>query len=394
MIQEELEQLLRDDETDRSERTVSTEKTDKFCEAICAFANDLPNHRRPGYLFIGARPDGTASGAQITDRLLQSLAGIRADGNIQPLPTMAVQKWALGGGEMAVIEVMPSDLPPVRYKGQVWVRVGPRRAIAQEAEERILNERRAALARTWDARPCREATLSDLALDLFATSYRPFAVARTIIDENHRSMEDQLAALRLFDLRAACPTNAAVLLLGKDPRHFFPGAYAQHVRYDGPTQAARVLRDRPFSGDLLSVMRGLDELAKDTAGSRPVPAATGLGDREVFDYPPRALHELLMNAVIHRTYESTTPIMINQFTDRLEILSPGGLYGDLTAEQFPRVTAYRNPVIAEAAKVLGFVNRFGRGIDVAQADLAHNGSPAAEFNVQINHFLVTVRTPA
>jgi ATP-dependent DNA helicase RecG len=86
--------------------------------------------------------------------------------------------------------------------------------------------------------------------------------------------------------------------------------------------------------------------------------------------------------------------MINQFTDRLEILSPGGLYGDLTAEQFPRVTAYRNPVIAEAAKVLGFVNRFGRGIDVAQADLAHNGSPAAEFNVQINHFLVTVRTPA
>jgi ATP-dependent DNA helicase RecG len=60
--------------------------------------------------------------------------------------------------------------------------------------------------------------------------------------------------------------------------------------------------------------------------------------------------------------------MINHYAERIEILSPGGLYGDLTREQFPRVTAYRNPVVAEAAKVLGFVNRFGRGIDVAQAE--------------------------
>ncbi|HSO00093.1 MAG TPA: ATP-binding protein [Candidatus Nanopelagicales bacterium] len=391
MIREELEQLLQDDETDRVERTISTEKADKFCEAICAFANDLPNHRKPGYLFIGARPDGSAAGVPITDQLLQKLGGIRSDGNIQPLPVMAVQKWPLGGGEMAVIEVMPSDLPPVRYKGQVWIRVGPRKAIATESEERLLTERRAALARTWDARPCREATIADLLIDLFVASYRPFAVAPSVIEENHRSMEEQLAALRFQDPRAGCPTNAAILLFGKDPRYFFPGAYTQYVRYDGLTQAERVLRDRAYSSDLLSTLRGLDELALGLAGSRPEPAPGGLSERTVFDYPPRALHELLMNAIIHRTYETTTPVMINQFADRLEILSPGGLYGDITREQFPRVTAYRNPVLAEAAKTLGFVNRFGRGIDMAQAELARNGSPPAEFDVQLNHVLVTVK---
>lgn len=391
MIQEELEQLLSDIESDRAERTISVNKTDKFCEAICAFANDLPNHGKPGYLFVGARPDGTASGAEITDQLLQNLAALRSDGNIQPLPAMVVQKKNLGGGEMAVVEVMPSNLPPVRYKGQTWIGVGPSRRIASESEERLLSERRAALARTWDARPCHEAAITDLALDLFVTSYRPFAVDPSVIEENHRTMEQQLAALRFFDPRTGCPTNAAVLLFGKDPRYFFPGAYTQYVRYDGHTQADKVLGERRFSNDLLSVLRGLDALALEIAGSRPEPIPGGLVERNVFDYPPRSLHELFMNAIIHRTYETTTPVRITHFADRLEILSPGGLYGDLTIEQFPHVTAYRNPVLAEAAKTLGFVNRFGRGIDVAQAELARNGSPPAEFDVQLNHMLVTVR---
>lgn len=88
------------------------------------------------------------------------------------------------------MEVFPSDLPPVRYKGRVWIRVGPRRAIASEAEERILAERRVAQARTWDARPCREATLDSLALDLFAVGYRLFAVAPEVIEENNRSLTE------------------------------------------------------------------------------------------------------------------------------------------------------------------------------------------------------------
>ena len=67
MNRSELEKLLADDESDRVERTISLADTDKFSEAICAFANDMPNSGKPGYLFIGATPDGQASGAAITD---------------------------------------------------------------------------------------------------------------------------------------------------------------------------------------------------------------------------------------------------------------------------------------------------------------------------------------
>ena len=46
---DELRALIADHESDRVELTVSTTKTDKFGEPICAFANDFPNHRQPGY---------------------------------------------------------------------------------------------------------------------------------------------------------------------------------------------------------------------------------------------------------------------------------------------------------------------------------------------------------
>jgi ATP-dependent DNA helicase RecG len=387
----ELAALLKDLESHRVERTISFEKGDKFREAICAFANDLPHTGRPGYLFVGANPDGTAAGKPVTDQLLLTLTSIRSDGDVLPPPRMNVEKRPLGGGEMAVVEVFPAEMPPVRFKGRVWVRVGPRRDVATEAEERVLLERRAAAAsRTWDARPSREARLGDLSLDLFTTTYRSSAVDTEVVAANHRSLEHQLAALRLFDVREGAPTNAGVLLFGKDPLFFSPGAYVQYVRYDGLEQDAPVVRERRFSGDLLTVMRGLDQLTEELAAERP--AAAGVSDRTVADYPARALHELLINAVVHRNYESTTPVMINQFTDRLEILSPGGLYGDdLTRSQFPNGTSYRNPVLAEAAKVLGFANRFGRGIALAQGLLARNGSPPAVFDPETNHVLVVVK---
>ena len=56
---EELRALLSDLESDRAERTLSTTNTDKFGQAICAFANDMPNHKMPGYLFLGVDDDGT-----------------------------------------------------------------------------------------------------------------------------------------------------------------------------------------------------------------------------------------------------------------------------------------------------------------------------------------------
>ncbi|MBC7976105.1 MAG: putative DNA binding domain-containing protein [Myxococcales bacterium] len=384
-----LERLLRDLESPSSERKQSFSDADRVCQAICAYSNDMAGSKQPGYIFIGAKDDGSPSGLAITDKLLLDLIALRSDGRILPQPRMVVEKRTLRGAEMAVIEVFPAGLPPVRFKGVVWVRVGPRRDRANEAEERALSERRASVSgRTWDARPCDEASNEDLALDLF-TIYRSYAVAREVVDENHRTIDEQLASLRFFDRRASRPTNAGVLLMGKDPRYFVVGAYIQVVRYAGTTQAADVAMQRAIDGDLLSVLRLLDELAKELVAAKPV-AVSHLREEQVFEYPFQALREALVNAVIHRDYESNTPILVSIFEDRLEIQNPGSLYGDARLEDFPGVTAYRNPVLAEAAKVLGYVNRFGRGLPRILDSMQKNGSSPPRIEPGAGHFLVVL----
>ena len=115
-IKDEIRALLNDLESDRIERTISTTNTDKFGQAICAFANDLPNHQMPGFLFLGVLDNGEIQGVDATDELLKNVAAIRTDGNIQPQPSMIVEKVSMEEGEIVMVKVDPSVFPPVRYK--------------------------------------------------------------------------------------------------------------------------------------------------------------------------------------------------------------------------------------------------------------------------------------
>ena len=388
---EQLAALIRDHESDRVELTTSTTNTDKFGEAICAFANDFPRRAKAGYLIIGVANDGRLAGLDVDDPLLQRVATLRSNVNLEPLPAIAIEKHSLPHGDVVVVEVLPSDLPPVRYKGSVWIRVGPTRRRATRQEERVLVERRVAGQRTFDLRPCTGASLDDLALGLFTTSYLPQAVAPDVIEENSRGTEEQLASLRLYDLPAECPTHAGILLCGSDPLRWLPGAWLQFVRYAGDTVASDVLETEDLSGDLVNLLSSLDRLVNAQVQSRPV-AATSLRERTDSDYPTVAIREFLLNAIMHRSFENNAPVRLNWYEDRIEIQSPGGLYGLVSPENFPLQTDYRNPVVAEALANLGYVNRFGRGVARAQAALEGNSNPPAEFDLDNpTNFLVTLR---
>lgn len=381
-----LNKLLTDSESDRIERTLSTKDMDKFAQAICAFSNDMPGHKTPGYLFIGVNDKGEVIGLQVTDKLLLDLAAIRSDGNIQPLPTMHVYKKTISGKNIVVIEVLPSDLPPVRYRGRTYIRIGPRRAIASEQEERLLSERRALLTKTFDARACIGSTLDDLELDIFLSTYRKYAIAPEILEANHRDIKVQLASLRFFDLEKDCPTHAGILLFGKNPLYYLPSAYVQFVRFGGDSPSGAVLDEKVLSGDLLTLLRKLIDLLP-LYIKQPLVYINSLQEESRPDYPLVALRELLMNAVMHRSYEASAPIRLYWYDDRVEIQNPGGLYGEATPENFPKQNTYRNLVIAEAMKTLGYVNRYGVGVISAKKALLDNKNPPAEFQIDDPHYL-------
>jgi ATP-dependent DNA helicase RecG len=379
LTHDELHALLVHGESDRTERKRNAADTDKIREAVCAFANDLPNHRAPGVVYVGVEDDGTCSNLTIDDTLLQLLSKIRDDGAITPFPTMEVRRADIGKCTMAVVITYPSDNPPVRFRGRAWIRVGPRRAIATPEEERRLIEKRRWGNLPFDAQPVTGATLDDLDLNRFRLEYVPSLVSLDTIAQNERTVEQQLRALRLINVDRI-PTTTAILMLGKLTQDWFPGATISWRRVDGTSLTDDTLDERTLSGPIPDQLRRIDEFM-DAANATSVSMGRDTHTRAA-DYPLAALQQIVRNAVMHRSYDgANAPVRVTWYTDRVEVLSPGGPFGAVTPETFgqPGFTDYRNPTLSEALKGYGFVERFGQGIEIARRTLAANGNPPAEF---------------
>jgi ATP-dependent DNA helicase RecG len=385
--------LFRDLESDRVERKASPADGKKIRQAICAFANDLPNHRKPGVLFVGVNDDGSCADLAITDELLLNLANIRSEGKILPFPVLQVNKHLLDSCELAVVIVEPSDSPPVRFDGRTYIRVGPRRATATPEEERRLNEKRRSRDLPFDIQPLPSATLDDLDVAFFQQSYLPFTIALEVLEENQRSLSQQLVSVRFMTPEPeSCPTVLGLLAVGKNPRQFIPGDYIQFLRIDGQELGDPILDQKEIAGSLVDILRFLDELLQINVSTASNITSQSL-EIQTPDYPIEALRQFARNAVMHRSYEQTNaPVKLYWFRDRVEISNPGGLFGQVNRENFGRgITDYRNPNVAAIMKDLGYVQRFGYGIPTAKRALEKNGNPPADFVVEDSYLSVIVR---
>ena len=387
---DELRQRLRDLAAFNVERTETARNTDKLGEAIFAFANDLPDSRAIGVLFVGASDNGDCSGLEITEQVLQTLMGFGRDGQILRLPNIQVRRVVLDGCAMAVTEVTPSDSPPVRFKGRICVRFGPARFFATPEQERRLIEKQRRAITPFDQQQVVGAKLADLNLLAFQTEYLPAAIAPDVLEENGREVGDQLRALK-FLTPDGVPTTTGILVLGRDPRNWLPGAYIQFVRYAG-NEATDTIRDqKEIDGSLSDLLRRLDEILEANIARRT--DLSGGSTNVQPDYPLLALQELVRNAVIHRSYDGTNaPVRLTWFDDRVEITNPGGPFGAVSIANFgrPEATDYRNPALASAAKDLGYVQRFGSGIPRANRALKLNGNQPPAFQVETGFVHVTI----
>ena len=238
------------------------------------------------------------------------------------------------------------------------------------------------------------ATLADLNRRSFEEEYLPLAIAPDILAANDRTYEQRLAATKMVSHdEHPIPTVLGLLVLGRRTRDFLPGAYVQFLRIGGTTLADPVLDELAVVGTVGGVLSRLDE--KLASHNRvAVDFTSGPLETRTYAYPAAALQQLTRNAVMHRTYEATNaPVHVYWFDDRIEITNPGGPFGAVTGENFgrPGLADYRNPSLAEAMKVLGFVQQYGAGIPIARRALEANGSPPPEFVVESTYVRVTVR---
>ena len=386
----EIAALIRAGESDRVEFKESTRDLAPIRQAICAFANDLPGHRQPGLILVGLRDDGSCANLPVDAPLLALLGGLRGDGKLLPFPVMSVARRRIDGCEVAVVQVEPSETPPHRVDGRCWVRVGPRRAQATANEERRLVEKQVAGAQEFDSRAFPGAVLGDLDLSYFELAYLPSAVSPEVLEENDRTSVEQLRSLRFLD-RQSRPTPAALLAIGHDPRFALPCAYIQFLRIDGLELADPVRTQRVVSGRLIEQLQAITALV-DVNIQAPMSIEAGPPHRITPDYPVVALRQIVYNAVMHRDYESSAPVRLVWYRDRVEVTSPGGPFGDVNAENFgrPGAVSYRNPLVAEVLAGAGYAERFGAGIGIARRALERNGNPPPVFEVTQDFVRATV----
>lgn len=314
-------------------------------------------------------------------------------------------------GAQVVIAVIP-ELPPAEkpcclgskgmYRGS-FIRTGDGdRLLTQYEIDRLVEER---AQPHHDLEIVEGATLSDLDENLVSgmlqrqRSLHPRIFGRL-------SDEDALRALNVLARRDGKDgiTLAGLLALGTYPQHFYPRLTVTFACFPGKDKAPRdgikFLDSESMAGPIPAVL--MDTVAAAGRNMRRGGVLKNGLRYDLADYPLDAVHEAVCNALMHRDYSTMgrgSQVQVNMYEDRLEVLSPGGLFGAVTVNTIGEVgsSSTRNPALAALLETTpyengGFVaeNR-GTGYALIEAELASHDMPKAEVIDRPSLFQIVLR---
>lgn len=369
--------------------------TDPIRQTMVAFANDY-SESGGGVIIIGVDSDTRSLvGLQgDPEEILQRIAGLCRDGSIVPTIAPEIYHINIAGKTVAVVEVKRSERRPHRANNICYIRVGPTTRKSTPDEEFELVRRSGRFP--FDMMPVREATVEDLNILKFEQEFLPKRISAEPLAVNQRSSVEWAEHLKFLvrEGERLVPTVAAILLFGKNPQNFLPHSSIDFIRFEGDDPSYPIGDRKEITGTVDEQIKVAAEIVehymvRSYRFSKKSPVRT-----DIVEYPMRAVREVIANAVMHRDYEiSRTNISIKMFDDRLEILSPGGLYGIVTKENFGTgVNDYRNPTLAVNLNFLGLIEKAGTGIFLIRRQMKENGSSDPIFDIGDRY--LSVKLPA
>ena len=382
--------MLQDVESDLVERKESLrgDAPTGIREAVCAFANDLPDHQRPGVVFVGADDAGRPTGLPITDALLRQLADLKTDGKHRAATDVdrrqARRGRARGRGRHRPPRRFSASPLPGAHLDSRGGRGGPWRACRTNGS----STRSAAIARARSTRIRHPARGSPTWTCVTSKrEYLPRAVDAATLERNDRSTIERLASMKMLasadDPR---PTICGILILGKHPRDYLSGAYVQFLRIAGTALDSPIVDERLFDGPIGPLIGSLEDKL-DSHNRTAVDVCLRLAcDSHLHARPwsASAARSQRPDAPQLRRYEQPHPRVLVRRPDRDQ--QSGRPLRRSLAENFgqPGFVAYRNPLVAEAMRVLNLVQRWGTGLPIARRELRANQQPAPLFKVTPN----------
>lgn len=349
-----------------------------IAENLAALANS-----RGGTLLLGIaprsdKPAGVDDADNAIDRVLQAALSIQP-----PLIIPFPEKVMVQGSPMIVVQVPPGMPYVYSLEGRYLHREDASNVpLAPHLLRRLLIERGDV---SFESEPTRYARAEDL----------DWGQVESYADR--LSGMGGLSAEQLL-LKRGCltkidgelrPTNAGVLLFGKDPQRFLRGSDITAARFAG-VEMGDVFTRQDITGTLPQQIRRAETFLADNLRK-----GVHLGDKmartEQSEYPFQAVRELVVNAVAHRDYSiQGDGIRLYLFSDRLEITSPGGLPGPVTVDNIVNERFSRNSAIVQVLSDMGFIERLGYGVDRVFALMEEDQLPAPEFSETAGGFRVTL----
>jgi len=346
---------------------------DDALKTLCAFANT-----NGGSLFIGVNDDSKLIGLRITDKAEQKIVN-KIESVLRIQPAVLIHKDAKD--EFLEIKVAKSKTP-VDVRGRFYKRVGnTTREIDREGLISLLLK-----DVPWDSQIREDTSLGDLDPDLMNL------VAKNYYNRQNESPEkiDGLQFCQHLGLiKEGKPTNAALVLFGINPQHYFPFVKIRIGRFKDD---ATILADHQLSGNLFKQLEEAERTIKSLINKRYIITGESFQRKEVWDYPIEAIREAILNAITHRNYHiATAEIQIKVYDDFIWFYNPGKLPEEITIDQLkkPHSSIRRNPLIAEAFFRAGHIEQFGSGTLRMIKQLQEAGHPDPEFNEQGNGFVVS-----
>lgn len=200
------------------------------------------------------------------------------------------------------------------------------------------------------------------------------------------------------------PTLAGLLTFGIFPQSFFPRLTVTFAAFPGTTKAGtgalRFLDSQNFVGPIPAILE--DTLAAVRKNTKTGGVIEGAFRHDVPDYPEVAVREALCNALMHRDYSPMargSQVQVNLYSDRLEVLSPGGLYGNVTVETLGEAGASstRNQFLSALLETAPFGNgefvaeNRGTGMQLIKRELEQAGMQKPVIRDTLSSFCITFR---
>jgi len=386
---------------------------DNVLKTITAFANDFQN-LGGGYVVCGAEEIKDDHGFPkvefpgLTSARFKEVEGkVLADcrAKIDPEATPIVDE--LPGsveGQRVLVFIVPASTNAHCYRASgketstYYVRISRETIEARNGVLRELLVRKGA-QEPWDRRPNLQAALADIDLLSFRDvlqqtgNWNPSIGVEDYFGKGMRlsALVPSLGERRLLDHEIR-PRNFALILFGREPTRFFPGAYTKVSFYPGKDRSEPTSERKELFGSVVEQARNAIDLLRTHSSTAFDKEAS---EPNAPKYPERALQEALINAIVHRDYELDEPTSITVFADRVEIRSPGGLPRTVDRQKFLSGAAspsWRNQSLAYFFNKLQLAQAEGQGIPTILRTMRQLGSPDPLFELEEN--AVTCVLPA